>query len=75
MARRHCAGGVSPPRLKPSMPYVYARDALIDLWCEDGFKVAARHNRVFLELAGLSDEIRKRLGAAREHEKTASLFV
>jgi hypothetical protein len=48
-----------------------AREALIDLWCQDGFKVPARHNRLvctLVELAGLSDEIRKRLGAVSDHE-------
>jgi hypothetical protein len=33
--------------------------------------VPARHNRLvctLVELAGLSDEIRKRLGAVRDHE-------
>jgi hypothetical protein len=48
-----------------------ARKALIDLWCRDGFRVPSRHNRLVLtlvELAGLPDEIRKRLGAVSDHE-------
>jgi hypothetical protein len=48
-----------------------AREALIDLWCRDGFKVPVHHNRLvctLVELAGLSDEIRKRLGAVSDHE-------
>ena len=29
-----------------------AREALIDLWCQDGFKVPARHNRLVCHAQG-----------------------
>jgi hypothetical protein len=39
--------------------------ALLDLWAREGFQVPTRQNATFLtlwELAGLSDEIRQRIG-------------
>jgi hypothetical protein len=48
-----------------------ARATLIDRWAHEGFKVPARHNatfRMLWELAGLSDEVRQRIGIVSNHE-------
>ncbi len=48
-----------------------ARDALIDLWAEEGFTVDPRKNETFRQLwifSQLPDEIRKRMGIVSDHE-------
>lgn len=48
-----------------------AREALIDLWAREGFKVPARQNltfRMLWELAELPDDTRKLMGIVSDHE-------